>query len=189
MTQIIYFYKEIINKIGIEYTIKYLIIVIGIVLIYARVIRNFKDARKQKNQKKLEVKSIVETVSMTGFFILIYFVVILKLGIYNYHNIILDIISTIIYIIGIIFNLLVYIISLTILKRIIKKYKKQIQIIMLLHAVISMIAFILILYRKEYNDIGSISSCVGILSSYLTLCIKKYCKRKTVGKKEDLEND
>lgn len=91
--------------------------------------------------------------------------------------------------IDIIFNLLVYIISLTILKRIIKTYKKQIQIVMLLHAVISMIAFILILYRKEYNDIGSISSCVGILSSYLTLCIKKYCKRKTVGKKEDLEND
>ena len=35
---------------------------------------------------------------------------------------------------------------------------------MLLHAVISMIAFILILYRKEYNDIGSISSCVGIIT-------------------------
>ena len=90
--------------------------------------------------------------------------------------------------IDIIFNLFVYIISLTILKRIIKTYKKQIQIIMLSYAVISMIAFILILYRKLYIDIGSISCCVGILSSYLTLCIKKYCKRKTVGKK-DLEND
>ena len=39
MNQIIDFYKEIINKIGIEYTIKYLIIVIGVVLIYMRVIR------------------------------------------------------------------------------------------------------------------------------------------------------
>ena len=49
MNQIIDFYKETINKIGIEYTIKYLIIVIGVVLIYMRVIRNFKDAKKQKN--------------------------------------------------------------------------------------------------------------------------------------------
>ena len=74
MNQIINFYKEIINKIGIEYTIKYLIIVTGVVLIYARVIRNFKDAKKQKGNKKREVKSIVETASMTGFFILIYFI-------------------------------------------------------------------------------------------------------------------
>ena len=75
--------------------------------------------------------------------------------------------------IDIIFNLFVYIISLAILKRIIKTYKKQLQVIILLYAVITTIAFILILYRKVYNDIGSISCCVGILSSYLTLCIKK----------------
>lgn len=106
MNQIIDFYKEIINKIGIEYTIKYLIIVIGVVLIYMRVIRNFKDAKKQKDNKNREVKSIVETASMTGFFILIYIVVILKLGTYNYHSLILDIISIIIYIIGTTFNLL-----------------------------------------------------------------------------------
>lgn len=106
MNQIINFYKEIINKIGIEYTIKYLIIVTGVVLIYARVIRNFKDAKKQKDNKKREVKSIVETASMTGFFIVIYLVVILKLGTYSYHSIILDIISVIVYIIGTIVNLL-----------------------------------------------------------------------------------
>lgn len=106
MNQIIDFYKEIINKIGIEYAIKYLIIVIGVVLIYMRVIRNFKDAKKQKDNKNREVKSIVETASMTGFFILIYIVVILKLGTYNYHSLILDIISIIIYIIGTTFNLL-----------------------------------------------------------------------------------
>ena len=106
MNQIIDFYKETINKIGIEYAIKYLIIVIGVVLIYMRVIRNFKDAKKQKNNKNREVKSIVETASMTGFFILIYIVVILKLGTYNYHSLILDIISIIIYIIGTTFNLL-----------------------------------------------------------------------------------
>ena len=106
MNQIIDCYKEIINKIGIEYTIKYLIIVIGVVLIYMRVIRNFKDAKKQKDNKNREVKSIVETASMTGFFILIYIVVILKLGTYNYHSLILDIISIIIYIIGTTFNLL-----------------------------------------------------------------------------------
>lgn len=106
MNQIIDFYKETINKIGIEYTIKYLIIVIGVVLIYMRVIRNFKDAKKQNNNKNREVKSIVETASMTGFFILIYIVVILKLGTYHYHSLILDIISIIIYIIGTTFNLL-----------------------------------------------------------------------------------
>ena len=44
MNQIIDFYKKIIDKIGIEYTIKYLIIVTGVVLIYARVIRKFKKS-------------------------------------------------------------------------------------------------------------------------------------------------
>lgn len=74
--------------------------------------------------------------------------------------------------IDIVFNLFVYIISFTILKKIIKTHKKIIQIIMLLYAFITTIAFILILYRKLYNNIGSISCCVGILFSYLTFCIK-----------------
>ena len=99
-------YIDVINKIGIFQTIKYLIIVLGITLIYMRVFKNFDDAKKQKNNKKREVKSIVETVSMTGFFIVIWLVVSFKLGTFNYQNIYLDIIFIIIYIIGVVFNLL-----------------------------------------------------------------------------------
>ena len=106
MSNIFDLYIDVINKIGIFQTIKYLIIVLGITLIYMRVFKNFDDAKKQKNNKKREVKSIVETASMTGFFIVIWLVVSFKLGTYNYQNIYLDIIFIIIYIIGVVFNLL-----------------------------------------------------------------------------------
>ena len=106
MSNIFDLYIDVINKIGIFQTIKYLIIVLGITLIYMRVFKNFDDAKKQKNNKKREVKSIVETASMTGFFIVIWLVVSFKLGTYNYQNIYLDIIFIIIYIIVVVFNLL-----------------------------------------------------------------------------------
>lgn len=106
MNNIIELYKEIILKIGIFQTIKYFIITLGVFLIYIRVFINFKNAKKQRNKKKKEVKSIVETASMTGFFILIWLVVSFRLGTYNYQNIYLDILFIIIYIIGTAFNLL-----------------------------------------------------------------------------------
>ena len=106
MNKLIDLYIEVIKKIGLLQTIKYIIIIIGIFLIYKRVIKNFKDAKKQKNNKKKEVKSIVETTSMTLFFIVIWLVISLKAGSFNYQNIYLDIIFIIIYIIGVIFNLL-----------------------------------------------------------------------------------
>lgn len=106
MNKIIDLYIEAINKIGLFQTIKYFIITLGVFLIYARVFKNFKDAKAQKNSRKREVKSIVETTSMTGFFIVIWLVVILRLGTYNYQNIYLDIIFIIIYLIGTAFNLL-----------------------------------------------------------------------------------
>ena len=105
MNNLINLYIEVIKKIGLMQTIKYIIIILGIFLIYARVIKNFKDAKKQKNNKKKEVKSIVETTSMTMFFIIIWLVIVLKLGTFNYQNIYLDIIFLVIYVIGAAFNL------------------------------------------------------------------------------------
>ena len=68
--------KELFNlsieKLGLEMTIINWIISSGIVLIYMRVFRNFKDARKRKDRKKKEVKSVVETLSMSMFFMLIW---------------------------------------------------------------------------------------------------------------------
>ena len=106
MKKIIDLYIEIISKIGLFQTIKYMIIALGISLIYFRVFKNFKDAKKQKEDKKKEVKSIVETASMTGFFIIIWLVISLRLGSFEYTNIYLDIICLVIYIIGVTFNLL-----------------------------------------------------------------------------------
>lgn len=106
MNKIIDLYIEIIDKIGLIQTIKYIIIALGITLIYLRVFKNFKDAKSQKNNKKKEVKSIVETASMTAFFIVIWLVISLRLGTFKYQNIYLDIIFIIIYIIGVLFNLL-----------------------------------------------------------------------------------
>jgi len=106
MIKIFDLYMEVIEKIGLEQTIIYLVIISGIILIYARVIKNFKDAKKQKDNKKKEVKSIVETASMTLFFIIIWLVVSFKLGTFSYHNTYLNIIFIIIYVIGVIFNLL-----------------------------------------------------------------------------------
>ena len=40
---------ERVNEIGIFLSIKCIVVTLGIVLIYARVIKNFKDAKKQKN--------------------------------------------------------------------------------------------------------------------------------------------
>lgn len=98
--------KNIIDKIGIELTIISFIICLGIVLIYARVLLNFIDARKQKNKQKKEVKSIVDTLTMSLFFFACYLVLLFKIGYYNYSNIYLNIIATIVYVIGVIFNLL-----------------------------------------------------------------------------------
>ena len=102
--------KEIIDlliqKMGLEMTIINFIVFSGIVLIYFRVIINFKDAKLMKNKKKREVKSIVETVSMTLFFILCYIVNVLGIGFYSYHNLYLNIFATLVYILGVSFNLL-----------------------------------------------------------------------------------
>lgn len=106
MISIFDLYMEVIKKIGLEQTIIYVVIILGIILIYARVFKNFKDAKKQRNNKKKEVKSIVETASMTSFFIIIWLVISFRIGTFSYHNIYLNILFLIIYIIGVIFNLL-----------------------------------------------------------------------------------
>ena len=99
-------FHTIVDKIGLEQTIINFVIVLGIILIYAYVIYNFIHARKRKSKKKKEVKSIVETASMSAFFIVIALVVNLGFGTYSYHNTILNIIFLVIYVISILMNLL-----------------------------------------------------------------------------------
>ncbi len=95
-----------IEKLGLEMTIINLIVATGITLIYMRVFINFRDAKKQEEQKKKEVKSIVETASMSAFFLVCAIVTLFKIGTFNFHNTILNIFALLIYIIGITFNLL-----------------------------------------------------------------------------------
>lgn len=106
MINIIELYSQLINKLGLFQFVKCFIVTLGITLIYLRVFKNFKDAKKQKKYQKREVKSIVETASMTAFFIVIWLVIICRVGNYNFQNIYLDILFMIIYVIGLIFNLL-----------------------------------------------------------------------------------
>lgn len=60
--------NEILEKVGLEMFFINFIVTLGIVLIYMRVFKNFKQAKKQKDLKAKEVKSIVETGSMTRLF-------------------------------------------------------------------------------------------------------------------------
>ena len=100
------FIETIKNIFKIEDLRKRILYTLGIILIYAYVIYNFIHAKKRKNKKKKEVKSIVETASMSVFFILIALVVNLGWGTYSYHNTILNIVFLVIYIISIATNLL-----------------------------------------------------------------------------------
>ena len=106
MINIFDLYMKVIDKFGLFYVIKSMIVSLGIILIYMYVFKNFNDAKMQKNNKKKEVKSIVETVSMSSFFVIVWLTIILKIGVFNYQNMFLDIISLFIYVIGIVFNLL-----------------------------------------------------------------------------------
>ena len=99
-------YKEAIDKIGLEETIIDTIIIIGIILIYTYVIYNFIKAKTRKEEKQKEVKSVVETASMSAFFMTIGIVTNLKIGTFKFHNLYLNIICIIVFIIGIATNLL-----------------------------------------------------------------------------------
>ena len=99
-------FRIIIDKKGVEFLIINIIVCLGIYLIYLRVFKNFLDARKQKDKQQKEVKSIVETGSMTAFFIICYIVIMLHVGTFKFHDTILNIIALLIYITGIAFNLL-----------------------------------------------------------------------------------
>lgn len=95
-----------VQKLGMEMTIINLIVCAGITLIYMRVFTNFRDAKSQKNNKKKEVKSIVETTSMSAFFLLCAIIIVSKIGIYSFNNIYLKMIAMAIYIFGVAFNIL-----------------------------------------------------------------------------------
>lgn len=99
-------FQNTVSKIGLEQTIINIIIVTGIILIYAYVLYNFITARKREKKKAKEVKSIVETASMSFFFFIVALVVNLGCCTYSYNNTVLNIIFLIIYIISIATNLL-----------------------------------------------------------------------------------
>ena len=98
-------YKILLQTIGIEMMISNLVISAGIVLIYRRVFINFKDAKKQKNQKQKEVKSVVETASMSAFFLLCLFIVLSRIGVYTFHSTFLNVIALLVYSLGVFINL------------------------------------------------------------------------------------
>ena len=91
-------FNLIIEKIGIEQFIINFIITLGIVLIYLRVFENFKQAKSQKNSKQKEVKSVVETASMSGFFMLCYLIVAFRIGTYHFMNVYIEILALGVYI-------------------------------------------------------------------------------------------
>ena len=103
---IVELFQPIIDKLGLEETIIDSIFILGVLLIYCYVIHNFIKARYRKDKKKKEVKSVVETLSMSVFFCIVSIVVNLKIGVYNFHNLYLNIVFIIIYLIGTITNLL-----------------------------------------------------------------------------------
>lgn len=98
--------NRIISIAGLELTIINFIIFLGVFFIYLRVFKNFQDSKLQKNNKKREVKSVVETTSMTCFFMVCSFILSRRIGCYNYHSTVVNIIATIVYVIGTSFNLL-----------------------------------------------------------------------------------
>ncbi len=84
MNNIIEMYKSVlatyIDKFGVLELIFDFVVSLGIVVIYLRVYNNFKDAEKQKDIVTKKVKSIVETFSMTFFFVICSLVVLLRIG-------------------------------------------------------------------------------------------------------------
>lgn len=98
-------FKNSVSKVGLEMTVINLSVCTGITLIYMRVFLNFKDAKKQRNNRKKEVKSIVETMSMSSFFLLCSIFIFFKIGHYEYHNSFINAIALSVYIIGVFINL------------------------------------------------------------------------------------
>ena len=99
-------FQSIIDKFGLEQTIINFVIILGIILIYTYVFYNFYHAKKRIGKKKKEVKSVVETASMSFFFLIIACVINLGCGTYSFHNTILNIVFLVIYILSIATNLL-----------------------------------------------------------------------------------
>lgn len=101
----IMFFKSLVLKLGIETVLINFIVCTGIALIYTRVFINFKDAKTQKSNRKKEVKSVVETASMSGFFLVCSIFVLFNIGGYNYYNLYLNIFALAVYITGVFVNL------------------------------------------------------------------------------------
>ncbi|XMB86782.1 isoprenylcysteine carboxylmethyltransferase family protein [Mycoplasmatota bacterium WC44] len=89
--------KSMIEVIGIFESIASIIITLCVVLIYLRVYANFKQAEKLRVKRKEEKKSIVETFSMSMFFIVCYLVVVLRIGQFNMDILFIRIIALIVF--------------------------------------------------------------------------------------------
>ena len=105
MNNLLDMYKNALQTIGLEMLIINFVVTAGIVLIYRRVFINFKDAKKQREQKQKEVKSIVETASMSAFFLVCSIIVLSRIGIYTFHSTLLNVIALLVYLLGVFVNL------------------------------------------------------------------------------------
>ena len=99
-------FSKLVDKMGLEQTIINSVIIVGVTLIYIYVTYNFISTRKRKNKQKKEVRSVVETTTMSAFFMGVAFIVNYNIGTFSYHNIYLVIIFLVVYIIGTMTNLL-----------------------------------------------------------------------------------
>ncbi len=93
-------------KAGLERMIVNAVVCAGIALIYARVFSNFRDARKRSGKKKKEVRSIVETTSMSAFFFVCTLLCVSGIGTYRFHHVVLTAFALLVYVLGTAVNLM-----------------------------------------------------------------------------------
>lgn len=105
MSDLVEIYNGLLEKFGIDTLIINFVAAIGIVIVYSKVIENFKTAKVKKNKQKKKVVSIVETFSMTAFFLLCYIFVIKNITITSFViPIFIKYIACITYLIGVFIN-------------------------------------------------------------------------------------
>jgi protein-S-isoprenylcysteine O-methyltransferase Ste14 len=96
-----------IDKFGIILFISNFFVAFGIIVIYLRVHKNFTDAKAQKNNQVKEIRSIVETVSMSAFFLICTIIVLFNIGMFetsfNFYSV--KIVAIILYLFGTFINI------------------------------------------------------------------------------------
>lgn len=110
MINIVNFYKTnlnlYINKYGIIQLIANTVVSFGIALIYMVVIKNFKLAKEKQHKQAKVVKSVVETFSMTLFFVVCNILILFKIGTIDVSvNDYIKVIATLLFSLGVFINL------------------------------------------------------------------------------------